>query len=51
MGKRGRELVIGEFSLDRVVGDTMQLYERMLLANRQRASAFSRMRAALEFGK
>ncbi len=51
MGQRGRKLVIEEFSLDRVVSDTMGLYEKMLVANRQHASALSRMQAAPEFGK
>lgn len=30
MGRRGRELAVGEFSTDRVVGDTLNLYREML---------------------
>jgi glycosyltransferase involved in cell wall biosynthesis len=38
MGKRGRELVKEEFSLERVVNDTMAVYDEVL-ATRQQASA------------
>lgn len=33
MGKRGREIIISEFSDDIIIGQTMALYERLLLNN------------------